>query len=371
MSGGGARAAYQVGVFRAIAKRFPGLQPSIMTGVSAGAINSVFLASYNGAFSAAVERLDRLWYGLTTRDIFRVDSPSMMGTTLRWARRLLSSGAPGSRNVQGLLDTDPLRKLLQKNLVLKRGLISGIEENIYSGRLDAFGLSTASYSTGQVVTWVQGKGIRSWENPRRRSLRAQIGVEHVMASAALPFFFPAIRIGHSWHGDGGIGMTTPLSPAVYMGARRILAVSTLWVRDGAEPFEPPIEDYPPPAQILGTLMNAIFLDTLDQDAQTMRRINMLTGRLPEEKREGLRPVDVFVFRPSVDLAQLATDYEPELPPAFRFLMRGLGSKESSNPDWLSMLMFEPEYLRRIIMIGEQDAEQRIREIGDFLGQTPS
>jgi NTE family protein len=350
MSGGGARAAYQVGVFRTIARRFPGLQPSVMTGVSAGAINAVFLASYAAPFAEAVERLDRLWYSLTTNQVFRVDSPSLAATTFRWMRRLLASAAPGTRNVQGLLDTSPLRRLLESHLVLKRGRIAGIEENIYAGRLDAFGLTTVNYATGHSVTWVQGRGIRSWQGPRRESIRDQIGVEHVMASAALPFFFPAIRIGNAWHGDGGIGLVTPLSPAMYLGAERILAVSTLYEPGPDAMPEPAIEDYPPPAQILGVLMNAIFIDTMDQDARTMRRITRLAEKVPEEKRGGLKPLKLLTVRPSVDLARLAGEYEPELPRAFRYLMRGLGTRETSSPEWLSMLMFEPAYLRRVIMV---------------------
>ncbi|MDX1438970.1 MAG: patatin, partial [Rubricoccaceae bacterium] len=247
---------------------------------------------------------------------------------------------------------------------------------IAAGRLDAFAITTTSYSTGQSVTWVQGSDVDTWDRPNRRAVRADVGVDHVLASASLPFFFPAVPIRHAtigdgWYGDGGIRLTAPLSPALHLGAKKILAVSTKYGRTAEEADVPVIDAYPPPAQILGVLMNAIFLDLLDRDAQVLRRINRLleTRELPpgvEVDPAGFRKVKLLVLRPSTDLAKLASQFEPTLPSSFRFLMRGLGVRETRSPDWLSMLLFEPGYLRLLIEIGEADAEARADQVAEFL-----
>jgi NTE family protein len=365
MSGGGARAAYQIGVLRTLARHWPAFQPQIITGVSAGAINAASLAGTPRPFTESLDRLGRLWGGLTTEDVFRTDSPSFLRIALRWAKRLFSGGEAG-QEARGLVDTDPLRHLLRHHLDPSGNGIEGIEENIRAGRLDAFGITATNYATGRSVTWVQGREERSWDRPKRRGIRARIGVEHVMASASLPLIFPAVQIGTDWYGDGGIRLTAPLSPALYLGAERILAVSTRYDRTAAEAEEPAVTGYPPPAQILGVLMNAIFLDLLDQDASTLRRISRLAEDLDPKDREGLRPVRLLVIRPSQDLGRLASDYEPELPPTFRFLMRGLGTRETRSPDWLSMLLFEPDYIHHLIEIGERDAEAQLDEIAALL-----
>lgn len=187
-----------------------------------------------------------------------------------------------------------------------------------------------------------------------------------MASAALPIFFPAVKVGDTWHGDGGVRLTAPLSPALHLGAQRILAISTRYRATQAEADRPVTSGYPPPAQVLGVLMNAVFLDMLDYDAMSMNRLNRLIESLPEEQRMGLRPARLLVMRPSRDLAKLASEYEPRLPQPLRFLTRGLGTRETKSPDSLSMIMFQPDYLKHMIQLGLQDAEQRLEEIGSFL-----
>lgn len=366
MSGGGARAAYQVGVLSAVAQRYPHVRPRIITGVSAGAINAASLAGFEGDFSDALASLRSLWHGLRTEDVFRTDSPSLVQIGMRWGRRLLSGGRDG-RRARGLVDTTPLRLLLSHHLDPRGDGIEGVGRNIAAGRLDAFGITATNYATGQSVTWVEGESGAAWSLPKRRSVHTRARVEHVMASAALPVIFPAVRVGHAWYGDGGIRLTSPLSPALHLGAQRILAVSTRYARTAAEADEPVISGYPPPAQIVGVLMNAIFLDQLDQDAKTLQRITDLVEDLPAEQREGLRPVESLIIRPSQDLGKLASDYELELPRTFRFLMRGLGTRETRSPDWLSMLLFEQDYLRHLMAIGEADARARMDEIGAFLG----
>ena len=189
-----------------------------------------------------------------------------------------------------------------------------------------------------------------------------------MASAALPLFFPAVRLGDAWYGDGGIRLSTPLVPAIRLGATRILAVSPHYHPTFAEAERPKISGYPPPAQILGRLMDSIFLDVLDEDVRRLEGFNNLLAKLPpEEWGDDLRHVAIRVLRPSRDLGELASAYEPRLPASFRYLVRSLGTRETDTSDFLSMLMFQPDFPQRLIELGEEDAEARMDEIGELVG----
>jgi NTE family protein len=361
LSGGGARAAYQVGLLRCLAEMAPELRFPIITGVSAGAVNAVFLAAHPGGIAEATADLSQLWSRLEVDDVFNTQGFTLGRTLLRWLTRLVGGGRVAPE-VRGMVDTAPLGRLLERQLdAAGDGAIPGIADNLAAGHLKAVALTTLSYTTGQTVTWVQGRDIETWERPNRRSVQAPLTPRHVLASAALPLFFPAVRLADGWHGDGGVRLAAPLAPAVHLGARRILAVSTRFRRLREEEELPPAS-YPPPAQILGKLLNAIFLDVIDQDAARLERINQLLRRLPEGKRQGMRPIDITVLRPSQDLGKLAAEHEVHLPRAFRFLTRGLGTRETSSPDFLSLLMFQPDYLRRLIEIGEADARRRCDEI---------
>jgi NTE family protein len=273
--------------------------------------------------------------------------------------------------VKSLVDTQPLRQYLSEVLHAVDGELTGIRYNLEHGCLRAVALSTSSYSTGQSVTWVQGSEIKEWERPQRTARKTTLGVEHVMASAALPLFFPAIQIGEEWYGDGGVRLTAPLSPALHLGARRILAISTRYERPHRSTASTDVHGYPPPAQVVGALTNAIFLDLLDHDALRLERLNRLLEFVPREEREGLAPVRLLTLRPSRDLGRLAGQYEAKLPKAFRFLTRGLGTKQTRSPDFLSLILFQPDYLRALMEIGEKDAENRGPEIEDFLGAEAS
>jgi NTE family protein len=365
MGGGGARAAYQVGFLRVVAQRFPELQLPYIGGVSAGAINAALLASHHGTFLQAVEELSHLWSNLTIPDVFRVDARSLATNSFRWLSQL-GSGGIGRRQVRGLVDTSPLRAYLTEVLHAVDGELTGIRYNLEHNRLKAVAISTTSYSTGQSITWVQGKEIVEWVRPKRQARTATITIEHVMASAALPLLFPAIRLGNAWYGDGGIRLTAPLSPVLHLGARKIIAVSTRYDRPTSEAEEPDVYGYPPPAQVAGVLLNAVFLDLLDHDALRLERLNRLLERLPEEQRFGLRTVDLLALRPSQDLGKLASNFEAQLPGSFRFLIRGLGTKETKSPDFLSLILFQPDYVCALIEIGESDARARADEIEEFL-----
>jgi NTE family protein len=367
MGGGGARAAYQAGVLRALARRHPELEVPVLAGVSAGAINAVHLAAHPGSFAEAVEDLVALWTELRTEHVFRVDSGTLGRNLVRGFLQLVTGGwIKGAGELRSLVETDPLRRFLCEALGTAGRAgdpIEGIRANVERGRLRALAISTSSYTTGRSVTWVEGApGVEPWERPLRRARTARITVDHVMASAALPLIFPAVRLGDEWYGDGGIRLSAPLSPALRLGASHILAVSTRFDRTEAEAERPQVEGYPPLAQVAGQLMNAIFLDLLDQDAWRVEQTNALLDQLPPEARGDLRPVEILTLRPSLDLGRLAADFEIELPRLFRFLVRGLGTGRTRSPDLLSFVLFEPGYVSRLIALGEQDAEARIVEL---------
>jgi NTE family protein len=366
MTGGGARAAYQVGFLRCLARLFPELHIPYVTGVSAGAINAALIASHHGSFLQAIRELSELWGNLTVKDVFRTDTRSLAMNVFNWLRQLSSGGIGGHRLVRGLVDTQPLRTYLTEVLHAVNGELTGVQYNLDYGRLRALAISTTSYSTGQSVTWIQGENVELWKRPQRKPAMATITVEHVMASAALPLFFPAVQVGNAWYGDGGIRLIAPLSPAVHLGARRIIAISTRYAASDAEASQETVHGYPPPAQVMGILLNSIFLDLLDHDAVRLERLNELIDDVPPDHRGGLREVRLLTLRPSADLGKMAGQFEAQLPRAFRFMTRGLGTKETRSPDFLSMVLFQPDYVCTLIEMGEKDAEARVGEIEAFL-----
>ncbi|HET9226655.1 MAG TPA: patatin-like phospholipase family protein [Thermoanaerobaculia bacterium] len=369
MSGGGARAAYQAGVLRGLARHLPETRFPIIIGVSAGAINAAFLGAHPGSLFEAADELCQLWTSLHVEDIFRLDAPSLAQSLLRWVRwaaRLGSGGPLLGPEIRGLVDTQPLRATMHRASAVVDGEIIGIGRNLERDRLKAIAMITLNYTTGQTITWVQGRHLRPWAQPRLRSVQARLTIEHVMASAALPLVFPAIRLGDSYYGDGGVRLSAPLSPALRLGASRVLAISARYEPTREEADRPQIVGYPPPAQILSHLFDSIFLDVLDEDVRRLKSLNPLIEKLPEEDRNGLKPVDIRVMRPSDDLGKLSAAYEPQLPEGFRLLTRSLGTKETTTPDFLSYLMFQPDYLGHLIRMGEADAEARLPELRDLL-----
>lgn len=362
LAGGGARAAYQAGVLRAVSRRFPDLTVPIFTGVSAGAINSAFLANHAGNFHDAVTELCELWGALRTDKVINVQFGRLLGRALGWGLRLGFGGRAPAPAARGMVDTAPLRTLLREVLCTGESTsLPGVERKLASARLRALALTSTNYETGQAITWVAGSDP-NWQRGVRQSRACRMSIDHVMASAAIPLFFPAVRLDDGWHGDGGVRQTAPLSPALHLGARRILAISPRRSRadvSGLVQQEPP---YPPPAQILGILMNAVFLDNLDHDADAMQRLNDVLLGLAPEQRQGLIPVDLVVVRPSADIGRIAGEYEHTLPASFRYLLRGWGTQDAPASDSIAMLLFESEYTRRLMDIGERDGETRLPDI---------
>lgn len=363
LGGGGALAAYQVGVLSHLAERCPHVAVPILSGVSAGAINAAALAAIEApALADRVARLRAAWEALTPAQVFRVNGLHLIARGLAWLLRLGTGGLRPGPRPRSLLDTAPLRRFLTARFATADGSLPGIARNIAAGTLDSVALTGSSFVTGRSVTWVAGCTFGGWERADRSGHCVDLRIEHVMASAALPLLFPAEAVGGEFFGDGGLMLTAPLSPAIHMGADRILAISTRHPREAASANG---DGYPPPAQIAGALLNALFLDQLDADALRLQRINELLAALPPERHQGLRPLRLLVMRPSVDLGHRALAHELELPWALRFLTRGLGTRETRHQQLLSLLMFQPGYVRELIDLGRADAAARSDELCRF------
>jgi len=365
LTGGGSRAAYQAGVMQYIAELLPDTQFQIFAGVSAGAINAVQLANHQGTLLETAEDMVRNWSGINIEYMFESES------TLDLFRKKLFSG--GSKDTdptpdvghRALADTSPMRTFLAERLGADDGRFTGVAEKVKQGRLHACAVVTTNYTTGQTVTFVEGNDIADWQRPNRVGIQTTLGIEHVMASTSLPFLFPAVKIGDAWYGDGGIRLASPLAPAIHLGADSILAISTRYKRTRREADSPVIQGYPPASQVFGILANAIFLDALDQDALMLERINNLLKMVPTRHHGGLRAIKFLLIRPSVDIGKLTGKYQTRLPAGLGLLSKFLGSKDTSSPDWLSMLMFEKDYVSQLMDIGYDDARHQHGEIEAF------
>jgi NTE family protein len=368
LTGGGARAAYQVGALQALAEitrredhPFP-----VLVGMSAGAINATALAAGADHFPAAVARLGRIWSALTPDRIYRTDGPRLAAIGMRWLRDLTTSGLFGEDTINYLLDTAPLRRLLDVELELDR-----LPAHFRSGALRGVAVSATNYLTGTGVTFFEGNPrIAPWVRSLRVGMREAITVDHVMASAAIPVFFPPIRIGGAYFGDGCIRMLAPVSPAIHLGADRIIAIGVRHRRSADETVRRQVmtrRSSLPLAEIIGALMNALFLDSLELDTERVERINQILGSVSPRRLDGqpLRVVPLLVLRPSEDLGDLAEDEQVRLPGALRYLLQGIGAGHRGK-DLLSYLAFESVYVRRLIGLGYRDTMARRLEVEEFL-----
>lgn len=349
---------------------FPDLPIPYLTGVSAGAINAAGLAQLSGDLHSRSRALVSAWRQVELAQVVETGSFHLGRRTTRWMMRLLSGGRRGGPKPRGLLDTAPLETFLKRSLQCEEnGRLQGIGRNLAEGRLSAVAITASNYQTGQSVTWVEGEELPSWSRAHRLGVSCPLGIQHIMASAALPGLFPAVLVDGHWYGDGGIRLTAPFAPAVHLGADKILAVST---RQARKPeIDVGIAPYPPPSLLAGVLLDAIFLDQFDADALRLERINGLLAQQGGDLSCGLRPVELLVIRPSVDLGALAQDYELKLPGALRFMTRGLGTREENPAGLLSLLMFEPAYVDTLLQVGERDALACRETLAAFLETTPA
>ena len=364
LPGGGARGAFQVGVLKAISELMPPRSRNpfrIISGTSAGAINSVVLASKAQRFHFAVAELERVWGGFETGNVYRSDGWTMLKSSLHWLTALVFGGL-GVSNPKSLLDNAPLRALLSRNVRFPR-----IQAAIDNGFLDAVAVTAAGYQSSRSVTFFQGcDGSAPWERTRRIGRKTTLDLDHLMASIAVPMIFPPVRIGNEFFGDGAMRQATPLSPVVHLGANRILVIG---VRDelADRVHSDTAPDFPGFGQIAGYVLDTLFLDGLYSDLERLARINSIIESVPVAARTGLasqmRQIDTMVVLPSVDLRELALAHIRELPRGVRLLLSGVGGSEGRL---LSFLLFEAGYTRALIDQGYRDAMRVKHQLRDFV-----
>jgi NTE family protein len=368
LTGGGARAAYQVGVLKAIAEFLPRRARSpfpIICGTSAGALNAATLAINAGNFSMGVQYLSNTWKNFHANQVYRTDFFGVINNTMRWLAGLLFSAFGINRlHRVSLLDNSPLVKLLEEILPCEK-----IQENIDAGTLHALSITASGYGSGQSVTFYQGvKQLVPWRRTGRVGVAMDINIQHLLASAALPFIFPATLIHREYFGDGSMRQIAPISPALHLGATSILVIGVTGNGNIEQPERTDIGEYPSLARIAGHAMNSIFLDSMEVDLERVKKINDLVAMMPDEMREraDLRHVDVLVVSPSQQIDKIAERHVSELPWTIRLLLRLIGAKPHSGETLVSYLLTEKKFCKALIDLGYQDALKRRDEIMNFL-----
>ncbi|AMR67776.1 MULTISPECIES: patatin-like phospholipase family protein [Pseudomonadaceae] len=371
LSGGGARAAYQVGVLGAIAdllgescrNPFP-----VIVGTSAGAINAVGLACGALHFASAVRRLTEVWQGFHCGDVYRSDWPGV----LRQASRFFGHSLLGMGKdlPVALLDSAPLGDLLARELDF-----SGIAAAVRMRQLRAVAVTAFGYESGQAVTFYQGRAtIDPWFRHRRVGVPTRLTLEHLLASAAIPLIFPPVKVNREYFGDGAVRQQAPISPALHLGASRVLVVGVSGNplgKGASQQVVRPRSGLPPTlAQISGHMLNSTFIDSLEGDIELLERLNHMSRLVPSglhPRGLGLKPVDVLVISPSQPLDQIAARHRHEMPKSMRFFLRGPGATRASGAGVLSYLLFEPGYCNELIELGYQDAMAQKGALCRFLG----
>ena len=368
LSGGGARAAYQAGVLRAVAKilgrRHPRPFP-VICGTSAGAINAAALATHADDFRCGVARLLRWWRRIDVADVYHADFATLSRHGMRFLAAMTGVGTapPG---VAAMLDNAPLATLLARVADLDR-----VRAHVDAGALAALAVNATSYGSGHAVTFFQGRAdCVPWQRMRRRGEATALSIAHLMASTAIPFIFPPVRLPDDYYMDGSVRQLTPLSPALHLGARRILVIA---VGQFAGQRPPPSADgpaYPSFGQVAGHALSSIFLDNLGADLERLAQMNRLAALVPPGSlgRHGLAlaHVDALVLAPSQDIGPLALAHEEQLPAGVRTLLRGFGSTRGTGANLLSYLLFDRAFCRALIALGHADAMARADEIAAFL-----
>ncbi|NYH97559.1 NTE family protein [Cupriavidus plantarum] len=378
MMGGGARAAYQAGVLAGIARiaarhgiAHAPLPFGILAGTSAGAINGAGLAIGAADFQAAADSLAALWHSIHADDVYRTDVLRVGASGARWLSSL-AFGWATRRAPRALFDNTPLGGMLGE-------LFDGdrVQASLDAGVLNAFAVTALSYSTGRHVTFYQShRRIHPWHRSQRMAVEARIGVDHLLASSSIPFLFPSIPLEieghHDWFGDGTMRQMSPLSPAIHLGASRILAIGAA---SGARPGQTsgwfdtvPAGGYPSLAQVGGQALASIFLDGLQADLERLLHINRLLARMPEVAgdAEGWRPVEVMTISPSEPIEAIAAAYVDRLPRTVRALIAPLGGTEARGAAFASYLLFEPAFTQALLALGERDAAAQADELAAFL-----
>ncbi|WP_223879122.1 patatin-like phospholipase family protein [Chitinimonas arctica] len=371
MSGGGARAAYQVGVLRAIAKMLPKDAPNpfqIICGTSAGGINAAALAAGARQFRKSVCKLEYVWKNFHVDEVYRTDVRTMLRQFGHWVSSLLFGGF-GRHNPRSFLDNTPLDGLLQRLIDF-----DDIDRAIEAGALTALSITASGYNSGQSVSFFQGvSSLEGWNRVQRLGCRSKIEIKHLLATSAIPFVFPAVRINREWFGDGSVRQVAPISPALHLGAHKVLVVGVSTAREpSTERLYVPT--YPTLAQVAGHLMNSVFIDGMEVDLERITRVNHTISFIPEERRKdgvNLKKVEMLVISPSKPLEQIASRHTGHFPWTLRFVLGGLGALKRQGSVLTSYLLFHRHYTRDLIELGYNDAMRRRDDIVRFLGYDPA
>lgn len=367
LSGGGSRGAYQAGVIKALAEiahanKIENTLP-IITGTSAGAINATFMAAHADDFKAAGEKICNIWSHLQSHDVIRTDTISLTRIGFRLLKELTTGSFIKRKKTLGLLDTSPLRTLLSKSIPFAK-----IAENIENKNLFALAITATNYANSDRVTFVQGNSeIKGWKKVRRKSEICQVDASHVMASTAIPIFFPPVQVDNAFYGDGCLRNLTPLSPAIKLGAKNLIVVGVQKEIKLQDPSDGTLL-MPTLARIVSVVTNAILMDNVYMDIERLCRIND-TVKILEEKNQAtettFRPINIVHIRPSEDIGKIAFEESEKLPATLKFLIDGLGSRREAA-ELISYLLFEGPYCRRLIDLGYKDAYAQKQEIIQIL-----
>jgi NTE family protein len=365
LPGGGARAAYQVGALRAIADLLPARAANpfpIVTGTSAGAVNATAIAVHADRFRVAVGNLERVWRNFKVEQVFRADTLSMLRSGLHWLVAMLSGGwlLPPPRS---LFDNTPLRELLQAQFDF-----TSIRRSIEAGHLEALAMSAAGYLSARSVSFYTCKGgCEPWSRMRRAGEPAELRLDHLMASVAVPFLFPPVLLGDEYYGDGAMREANPFSSAIHLGAQRLLVIGTRNEAKTAPPVSPP--QSPTFGQIFGYMLDALFSDGLYSDLERLTQLNQLVDQVGPITEGGLnlRRIDMLLLLPSQDLSEIARHHVSSLPRTLRVLLRTMGALNTGGGQLMSYLLFEASYTRELIALGYQDTMNRADDVLAFLG----
>lgn len=361
LGGGGARGAYQVGVLKAIAEIYPknDEQPfRVITGTSAGSINAIALAGHNGSFAEKVNRVLGVWSNFEIHQVFRSDIGCLLRQILRWLSSTILPFGLGGKAPESLLDNSPLRNLLIDNIDFDY-----INDSIEQGELDAVCVNATSYSTGKSVSFFQANSqTQEWQRAFRSGVRREITIDTLMASSAIPVIFPSVKLADEYFGDGSMRQNTPISPALHLGAEKILVIG---VRQKSYRTKNIVSTKPSLSQIAGYVMDTLFLNSMDADVERLERINELNSEIPEKNRKFLN-IDHLIISPSEDIAEIAHNLFSTFPKGFRLALKFLGMHKGNSRQLTSYLMFNKEFCQRLIDLGYSDAMRRKRELEYFL-----
>src|SRR5690554_1778045 len=357
LSGGGARAAYQVGALRGISSVLGKDHPNpfgIIAGTSAGALNAAGIATHAHRFRTGIRMLEYVWRNISSDQVYQLDSSGLISSASNWVFSFMANRQ--RRTPTSLLDNTPLEELLMGVLRLER-----IQTNMQAGFLDSLIVTASGYTSGDSISFFESvKDVANWHRPHRIGIRTDLRHRPLLASTAIPTLFPAVKIDQEYFGDGAIRQLAPLSPAINMGAERIVAIGVSGSRTRRPKKDAPIT-HPSLSQIIGHILNSAFVDTLESDMAVLRRYNDLIGHCSGSTEHlGVRPIDLLEITPSLDLNRIAEDYYHTLPRSIRLFIRDTNSSAIA-----SLLMFEKDYCQELMDLGVADALARREEIKNF------